>query len=549
MGAAALSFDDLIPQAQPVDPAQSAPTAVASPVAPVDVRPLPPVAGTNSRGQPLAADSGANQYNTGISGITFDDLIPAKVSPMEDVIRSAESGPEKGFAAGLDFISPMIPGLNVLERATSGGLAGGDPLHPGHFVQNALSAITHGQSDYKPTTTPGRYVQTAGEYAPAALMGEGSIPARAANALVPAVVSQFAGDTAHDMGASPAVERAVRVGGALTGAAAGSVRLAPAAAEAAAPTINQVEAAKTAAYKAVDNSGVKFTPEAFSDLTQKIAKAMDEAGFSAGQHPKASNMIKDIGASMRAQGGYSPTLSQLDKLRFQIGRDVASASDKGDRAMGVVMRKQIDNFINSAGPDEITGAADPAAGAALLTTARDMNTRLEKLKSLDNLDEAASDRAAATGTGANGENAARQNMIRFKNSTDNLTPDEKAAVQKAIDGTFGQNALRYVGARLGSTDHILPAILTHGASLPVTLPATVAGVAAKATARGMENAKIQAVRDLIASGGKKIDLKAGNALAPKRGLLTYPDPLVDQLVPAGILSGPAAETATPSRQR
>jgi hypothetical protein len=246
-------------------------------------------------------------------------------------------------------------------------------------------------------------------------------------------------------------------------------------------------------------------PEDFTVLTQNMANAMDQEGFNAGLHPKAAAMMERIGQSDRGAGGASPTLTQLDQLRQQIGRDVASSPDAGERRMGTIMRGQIDNYISGL-PEGNT-----------LTTARDLNTRIEKLRSLDNLDQAASDRASGTGSGGNINNATRQNVIRFKNATGNLTPDEQAAAQQVIDGTMTGNALRQVGKLspsgngLMAAGHMAALLPSHGASAVVGL----GGAVAKAASDAITTRNVQALRNLIASGGQAAQEVSRQLAAPE----------------------------------
>lgn len=279
-----------------------------------------------------------------------------------------------------------------------------------------------------------------------------------------------------------------------------------------APSLDDLVAQKDAAYQDPALKGVRYTPQAFKGLTEDMANAVDEAGFHAGLHPKTAAMLERIGVSDRGVGGYSPTPAELDQLRQQIGRDVASSKDPGEQRMGVVMRGVLDRFMQNADPGQMVGGADPGQAAQVLSTARDLNTRIMKLRSLDGLDQAAEDRAAVTGSGGNINNTTRQNVLRFKNNTGNLTPAEQAAAQTVIDGTPTGNALRLVGKLspegngLASLAHVgsITAELGTGHS-PVAM--TQAGVAltgaiSKRVSDAMTSRNVQALRDLIASGGK-----------------------------------------------
>lgn len=71
--------------------------------------------------------------------------------------------------------------------------------------------------DYQPKTTAGKYAKTAGEFAPAAVGGEGGLIARGARVLVPAVASEAAGQATHGTKAEPVARfLAALAGGGVT---------------------------------------------------------------------------------------------------------------------------------------------------------------------------------------------------------------------------------------------------------------------------------------------------------------------------------------------
>lgn len=260
----------------------------------------------------------------------------------------------------------------------------------------------------------------------------------------------------------------------------------------AAPTLEQLTAQKDAAYKAVEDSGHSYTPEQFTALAKDLTADVAKARFNPKNHPKTAAMLDYIHDLSNQATGHAPSLSDLDDLRHVIWRDVASSSEKGEQRMGHILRGRIDKFI-----------ADSGVGNADILRARDLNTRIEKIKSLDQLDQAAADRAAATGSGGNVGNATRQNVIRFKNAANNLTPEEQAAAQKVIDGTKTGNALRQLGKLspagngLMLAGHLAAAVPTHGVSAAVGFGGAVSKLASDAITAG----NVKALRELIATGG------------------------------------------------
>lgn len=449
-------------------------------------------------------------------------IIEKKVGAAEDMGRAFLSGLRRGASGVADTVMQATPVAGIFgTMATAANLAEGLKGHPttpaplySAFSKNAL------RSAYEPQTTAGEYARAVGENVPNAL-APGGMVRRVANVVVPAVTGETASQATRAAGGGKRAQTAARIVGAGAGAVAASVNPrallpTPAAAGEAAPTLAELAAAKTAAYKAVDDSGVRYTPQAFGSLMEATAQKLDAEGFHAGLHPKTALMMERIGASDRAVGGYSPTLTELDQLRQQIGRDVASSSDPGERRMGQLMRDQIDDFIENAGPEQLVGG-DAATAGGLITKARDLNARVSKLRSLDQLDEKATDRAASTGTGGNGENAQRQNVRRFADKTKNLTADEKAAARRVVRGTPGGNALRQVG-RLSPEGngvmvgmHLLGALPSHGMSLPVA----GAGFIARRVSDALTQRNVQALRDLIASGGEAAQEVTAQLAAPQ----------------------------------
>jgi hypothetical protein len=195
--------------------------------------------------------------------------------------------------------------------------------------------------------------------------------------------------------------------------------------------------------------------------------------------------------------------------------------------MGQIMRGQIDQFIAGATPDQLTSAVDPQTAAGLLNIARNLNGRVAKLQSLDNLDEAAADRAAVSGSGSNGENTLRQNVLRFRNQNANsLTPDEDAAANKVIRGTFTGNALRAAGKTsptnggLMANLHMGAAAISHGLSTPAGIVAAVIATGGQTASEVTRQLADPQYADLRAQLANDLAAQAGVQGAARRGSVT-----------------------------
>jgi len=280
---------------------------------------------------------------------------------------------------------------------------------------------------------------------------------------------------------------------------AGAGALAPAAAGRQRPQpvdVEKLRAAKQAAYEAVDQAGVKYTPQAFGDLADNIAKDAASAKLNPMRHPKAASMLEEI----QGLKGSSPSLTELDQLRQVVRRDVASASDDAERFFGQRMIKQIDDFIDTAGPNAVV-AGDAQQAAGLMKNARASNTRFRKVEDVTDAVESAKLRAGSTGSGGNVDNAIRQNLRRVLENGKNFSPEEEAALKSIVMGGKGQNALRLVG-KLSPSGNGLMAALNLGSAATFGGMGAVpgaAGIGAKAAADAMTRQKVTSLLALMAN--------------------------------------------------
>lgn len=287
-----------------------------------------------------------------------------------------------------------------------------------------------------------------------------------------------------------------------TGAAAGAITsLRPRARteQPPAPTLEELQGQRTAAYDAVRDSGHTYSPEELQGLAQNIADDLGEVSLNPARHPRAASMLEDI--SGLAAEGEPITLTQLDQLRQVVRRDVASSTDDAEAFMGRRIIDQIDRFIDEAGGE----------GADTIRTARDLNTRVRKIHDLDEAVGSAERRAGSTGTGGNTDNATRQNVRRFLERSRNLTPAEREAADRVIMGTPTQNALRQVGRLSPQGNGLMAAIhtaglasgfATGGASAGLTAGVAVTGAVSKVVADAITTRNVNQLRELIARGGR-----------------------------------------------
>jgi hypothetical protein len=296
--------------------------------------------------------------------------------------------------------------------------------------------------------------------------------------------------------ASSAATNPVVLGlGAAGGAVAPSAKVP--AKPAARATVDGLRAQKQAAYQAVDDMGIAYTPDASKTLAQGIKDELTAAHISPTRHPKAYSMMQDV--VERLSGDEPVTMTTLDQLRQEVSRDLTGPrSDPPEALMGGKIKRNIDEFVDSAGPDQMAnGDAQDAAKA--ISTARDLNSRYRKVEAVQNARTSAELRAGSTGSGGNVNNATRQNLRRLVDPNSsarirNLTPDENNALNTAIVGTKPQNLLRQAGKLspegngLMMAGHIAAAVPSGGTSGLIAIAGALSKhIADRQTARQVEN--------------------------------------------------------------
>lgn len=262
------------------------------------------------------------------------------------------------------------------------------------------------------------------------------------------------------------------------------------------PTADDLRVQTRTAYKAADDAGVTYAPEALDDLADRITAKVGEFRINPARHPKAASMLEDINGLR----GEPMTLTQLDQLRQIVRRDVASAPDEAERFFGQKMIEEIDDFI-AGSPKVNAGSADDAA--SLINNARDLNTRFRKVQGVEEATGRAVRRAGSTGSGGNEDNAIRQNIRALREKGRNFTPEEIAAMDDIIMGTPGQNALRLVGKLSPQGSGLMAAGNLGAAAVAGPLGAVpgAAGMVSKYAADRITRQKVDDLLRLMAQGG------------------------------------------------
>lgn len=302
------------------------------------------------------------------------------------------------------------------------------------------------------------------------------------------------------------------------------------AARAAVPDIDDLYAVKAAAYENVDRLGARYADTAIDSLYGDMIKRASSGNISPERHPKAYSMLVDL-----QQNPRSMTLTELDQLRQVIRRDLVG-SDAAEAHFGREYIAAIDDFIENAGPGQISGVTGQTANYAI-TTARKANTVLRKSETLQDALDTARLRAASTGSGGNIDNAIRQELrkiIQSPKKAMGFTKDELAQMESIVTGGGKlQDALRLVG-KLSPSGNGLMAALGLGATVtnPLMAAAPAAGLVAKTLSDRATQGAVKDLTGAVRTGGlPPIPRRGASPLEPKASTTLLEQNFGNRVVP------------------
>lgn len=399
-------------------------------------------------GKPVAslAGGGSAQTQQPPSGV---------VGTLADMVRSVPGGIAKGVAgiAGLsgDVRSLLDTGMNKL---TGANVSTASPLIPNSTqINNAVSQPFGGY--YKPQTMPGQYAETAASMLPNALL-PGGLAQKAARVLVPAVTSETAGQVAHTY--APSYEPLARAGGALLGGigeGVGEATLGPNAAVNSAPTLDQLNTAKQAAYQQADQAGVVISPQAWNNFATRLGQNITQNGAI---HPDIHpNTLSALGVIQdETAGGNAISLSRADLVRQAVNGAIEKAAsplsgNQSDLIMAMQVKAGLDNFLDGLTPaDTLSGNASVAV--PILRQARELASREFKGEQIQQMIDLAQNSASTNYSASGYEQALRAQfknlnaqLIKNPSLANTYSAAERDAIENVARGGPLGNALRYVG--------------------------------------------------------------------------------------------------------
>ena len=450
-----------------------------------------------------ATDLATGMYNLGARALGGQPMMTGSEAIRslypQSVFRTPETATESVASAALEGAF----GAGATAKALGGAA---NMLRPNTATQNVLSAMAQ---------QPGaqRAAGAAGAAVPQAMVEASEEDGALRNPVLLAVSGGLA-----SMAAGRA---AIRGGEAVRGA----------------PSTQQLYQQARATYKRIDQSGVNVAAPAYDRLLTDMTARLQLEGFT-DQAAIRSQLNK-----MEMFRGQDRSISSLDTTRSDISKTLLKSSDENVRRLGRVMADEIDDFINTATPADVTNAAMLPQVQQDLLRARDLWSKVSRSEQVEELVRRAklSDQPFDTALRSEFRTLAK-NERRFNR----FSPEERQFILRVVEGGPVAKALTELSEalRLRSLGGFMY-VGAGGAALPV---AQQAGFGADPSTAAAMIGGIAATRaGAQAAGNQLAQFRAAQAGRAMRGYT--PTPVYPIRLPALQNALRAPYSNDPERER
>jgi hypothetical protein len=268
------------------------------------------------------------------------------------------------------------------------------------------------------------------------------------------------------------------------------------------PSIDDVAAIKSAAYKEFENGG-GYNPEIYDALKTNMEGALNKPGmgYFAPMHSKTASVLDALEQMKTAAPGDPAPIApeMLQNLRVLAGDAIRG----GEGRTGFAIRNAFDDTLLN----PPVGAARGEGMGDALQRANKANQTLQKAELMQNLLSKAERDAANTGSGGNINNKVRQSLERGMTKRKDWSADELAAFESANQPSMTENLLRRVGKMApGGNGLMQTANVAAIASNPLWAFGSAAAQGAKTLADNASRRRGQQVVETILNGGKKPEI-------------------------------------------
>jgi hypothetical protein len=445
-------------------------------------------------------------------GFEVDQPTP-QPSMGADVAKSVGVGAGKGL---IDFAGTAGDAANLLTKGskmasdylanTFGFDKGPEPTGPllptSGGIQKAIESKTG--EFYQPKTTAGKFAGAITEAAanPLSYVGPGGMAGKLASAVATGAGSEGAGELAQKY--APEAEPYARFaggmfGGTTVGKLSASVENTMRARGI--PTTQDLHNASDAAYDNARNLGVQYQPANVAHLRDDIERTLIQEGHR--DDPLSQGTFLRVRELGNTAGGINPEFSDIESVRKSLNRvrkqvNPATGGPTEDARAANIAIDHIDDFFRD--PTNAIPAHQGIAqqAAQFAEEGRGNWGAMARSQQIEDALARGQRNAAATGSGANIDNALRQqvkNILNNPRRARNFNNNDRRIMEDIVAGNPIQNSERLFGklAATGIVSASGVAYLAHlmglGPAGAVLLPA--AGYAAKKASESITRNRYQ----------------------------------------------------------
>ena len=366
----------------------------------------------------------------------------ATAQTADDLVRAAANAASFGMA---DRLAGAMPGTSTAEQVK-------------------LSAEARKRSPY--ATIAGDVAGTAaipslGGGTVAARLGSGALARALGYGTEGAAIgaAQGAGQTytgkPEDYAA--AAGKGAAMGGVL--GVAGGAAFAPRApvSSAAVPTLDELGRATDIAYGALRANPTPYSASHLRGAADQLEQRLLNEGFVRDYSPAAFQAVDRMRASAGVPNAIA-TPADIELIRRGLNRIPKTPEAATDRAGAQIVKGALDDFLTNPPAGAVPPGAQAAAAQAGQTaqTARGLAAGEFRAQKMADIQEAATNAAAAANSGLNRENVIRQHVKNFINPNTGgrqrlagYSPEEEAALESIVRRGPAANTARTVGNMLG----------------------------------------------------------------------------------------------------
>jgi hypothetical protein len=211
-----------------------------------------------------------------------------------------------------------------------------------------------------------------------------------------------------------------------------------------APTAQQLHDAADGDYAVARSMDVKVNPTAVKTFANGLQLQMERDGLRDYLAPKTFNALKEM---QNPPEGAAANIADIDGMRKVFGAAARDFTNPTEQAAASRAIGELDNYVRNIHPDDVI-SGDAKAAQKVLDSARGNYSAAKRADLIEGKEQKAEYQAGASGSGANINNALRQQFKTILNNPKiqkGFNDDELDQMRQVVMGTKTGNAARAIG--------------------------------------------------------------------------------------------------------